>query len=245
MLLAYREGWHMHDELWAGVGLKLDHAVFHFVKMGRAIEPPELTAWSVTHLHQGATIGTGWQRAIYAHFDAFLSAFRSIPWVIEACFGADVHPNLEDWWKHDLDATERRRRLKFSREFGKTKAHKDFLKLLLIKARNTSVHQTGYAPVKVKISGIFGVVHTGSPVERVPDAETRGILPGDTPSPNWVPRQPHMPVQPREDDFTIKGRPLFRECQGCLDSAGKLIGEARAISAWVHGSARLKLPHAR
>src|SRR5215468_3874175 len=171
----------MHENLWAGVSIKQRNAGFHLIQMGNALQRPR---WGA-HLQSNNTIiGTNWQETLYAHFDAFLSAIRSVPWVIEACFGADNHRNLKDWLNH-LTTDERKRRHRFSRELGTAKAHKAFLKLRLVKARNTSVHHTGYAPVVVKISGLWGVTYLGGPANRVPDAETRLPQPGDVVPADW------------------------------------------------------------
>ena len=73
------------SELWAGVDLKLQNAEFHLSQMQRhwSRRPePALEA-------SGAIIDTEWQRSFYAHFDAFLSAARSVAEVIRCCFGVD------------------------------------------------------------------------------------------------------------------------------------------------------------
>jgi hypothetical protein len=77
------------SELWAGVDLKLQNAEFHLSQMQRSLEPPPRTGWTVALEASGAIIDTQWQRSFYAHFDAFLSAARSVAEVIRCCFGAD------------------------------------------------------------------------------------------------------------------------------------------------------------
>jgi hypothetical protein len=79
----------MHDELWAGIALKLEYARFHLDRMWRSLEPPERTQMNVALEASGAIIDTGWQRSFYPYFDAFLTAARSVPEIINACFGAD------------------------------------------------------------------------------------------------------------------------------------------------------------
>ena len=61
----------MHEKLWAGIELKLQHAAFHLRKMEQSIEPAELTATNVAIMSTGAIIDTRWQQSFYAHFDAF------------------------------------------------------------------------------------------------------------------------------------------------------------------------------
>ena len=47
----------------------------------------------------GAIIDTGWQRSIYPHLDAFLSTTRSIPEIIQCCFGVDDgNREIRDWF---------------------------------------------------------------------------------------------------------------------------------------------------
>ncbi|MGH6636950.1 MAG: hypothetical protein ACRED0_12755, partial [Gammaproteobacteria bacterium] len=66
--------------------------------MDRSLQPPEQTTNNVVLEASGAIIDTGWQRSFYAHFDAFLSATRSVPWIIQCCFGADLANNvMRDW----------------------------------------------------------------------------------------------------------------------------------------------------
>jgi hypothetical protein len=52
----------MHDELWAGVDLKLENAFFHLNEMDRALQLPERTHYSVALQASGAIVGKDWQR---------------------------------------------------------------------------------------------------------------------------------------------------------------------------------------
>jgi hypothetical protein len=88
----------MHEILWTGVELKLQHAEFHLHWMGRSLEPRGRTATDVALEASGAIIGTGWQRSFYAHLDAFLSATRSVAEVIKCCFGVDSSPKMTTWF---------------------------------------------------------------------------------------------------------------------------------------------------
>src|SRR4030095_100045 len=91
----------MHEHLWAGVYLKLQHAEFHLQQMGRSLEPPERAATNVALQMAGAILDTGWQRSFYAHLDAFLSAARSIPEIVQCCFGVDEgHPDMKAWFRN-------------------------------------------------------------------------------------------------------------------------------------------------
>jgi hypothetical protein len=59
---------------------------------GRSIQSPEQTAINVALQASGAIIDTGWRRSFYAYLDAFLSTARSVPEIIQCCFGVDCGP---------------------------------------------------------------------------------------------------------------------------------------------------------
>ena len=225
----------MHEELWAGVELKLQHGEFHLQQMVRSLEPPERTATNVALEASGEIIDTGWQRSFYAHLDAFLSAARSVPEIIQCCFGVDLgHPTIKDWFDR-LPAAERDRRHKFREQFKND--YKGFRDLPLGTVRHISEHRSGVAPVKVTISGLFGVTYIGSPVNRVPISETRHI---DDPDLSWMARS--IPVQPSWDDFDIEGQPLFPECHDYVNAARALMEKARSVLRQVHGTNSLTSP---
>jgi len=224
----------MNDALWAGVELKAQYAEFHLDRMTRSLQPPERTGHNVAVQAAGAIIDTGWQQSFYAHFDAFLGAARSVPWIIEAGFGVDASHSVMRSWFAGLMATERNQRQSFSGQF---KQGRDiFDKLPLGTARDRSVHRTGFAPANVTIIGRFGVTYTGGPATRVPTAETGQI----SDEHSWLNKS--SAVQPMGTDFTIDGRPLVAECRAYLDAAHKLIADARIIAATVHGAASLTPP---
>jgi hypothetical protein len=225
----------MHEELWAGVELKLQNAEFHLQQMGRSLEPPEQTHWNVALQASGAIIDTGWQRSFYAYFDAFLSAARSVPEIIQCCFGVDLgHPTMKTWFK-SLPVSEQTRRKGFRRQFKID--YDNFRALPLGTARHISEHRTGFAPVKVTISGMFGVTYIGSPVDRLPLSETPQI---NDPDLGWMAKP--IPLQPRWDDFYVDGQPLFPACRDYLDRARALIDKARSISQQIHGTKSLTSP---
>jgi hypothetical protein len=76
-----------HRVLWTGIDLKQDHANFHLERMGAAPRAPERTGHEFFKTRRGEE--HEWQRPFYAHLDAFLSAARSIPELIQCCFGHD------------------------------------------------------------------------------------------------------------------------------------------------------------
>ena len=216
----------MHEELWAGVDLKLDHASFHLDQMARCLERKRDTMTVVLE-SAGAIVGE-WQRPLFAHLDAFLSAARSAPEIIKCCFGRDRHPKMDDWWDH-LPAEQQRRREDFWRQF---KARYDaFGQLPLSQARHISEHRTGYpTAATATINGLFGVTHVGSPVKRVPLTEIRTDVPEEL---AWLPKPQR--VWPIWIDFTIDGQNLFDACRDYLQAAQGLAAVARGIAQQVHG----------
>jgi hypothetical protein len=224
----------MHEDLWAGVQLKLEYASFHFDQMGRSIQPPERTRRNVALEGSGAILDTGWQRSFYASFDAFLSAARSVPEILQCCFGHDPNYRMKAWFDA-LPPDERRRRKEFNARFAPDL--NAFRALDLGTARHVSEHRRGFAQVDVAISDFFGVVHVGGSMTPVPSATSRQI---DDPSLAFLARP--MPLRPGWQDFTINGKPLFAECHEYLQKAQALINEARKIVEQVHGANILTHP---
>jgi hypothetical protein len=108
----------MHDELWAGVGSKLQNAEFHLQRMEQSLLPPERTGYNVALQAAGAIIDTGWHRAFYAHLDAFLSGARSVPEMVRCCFGEDDRaPTRMKNWFNGLGPAEQNRRRQFTAQF--------------------------------------------------------------------------------------------------------------------------------
>jgi hypothetical protein len=228
----------MNEALWAGVELKVQYAEFHLQQMIRSLQPPERTPVNVPQQTAGAIIDTGWQRSFYAHFDAFLSTARSVPEIIQCCFGEDranrANPVMREWW-NKLPAEERERRKEFRKQF--TSDYDSFRALRLSTARHISEHRIGYASVTVTISGLFGVIYDGGPVRRVPLSETRDIA-----DPQLAVLAKPVPLQPQWDDFTIDGQKLFPACQDYLARAQALVVEARRHVLQVHGTDTLTPP---
>ena len=154
------------ETLWAGPDLKSVYAFFHFSKMQRALEPERDGNYAAQEA-MGTIVDSGWQRSFGPYFDAFLSAARSIPDIIECCFGTDKQMS---WWIKTLPPDEQHRRNRFSKEFSDTR--QAFALLPLSNARRTSVHRRGYAPYEFKIAGRFGLTYAGSPTKSVPLSET-------------------------------------------------------------------------
>ena len=214
--------------------MKIEYSAFHLDRMGQSIQPPERNHHNVALEASGVIIDTGWQRSIYAYFDAFLSAARSVPEILQCCFGHDPNNRMKAWFE-DLTADERRRRDEFSDRFAP--ALKAFRALDLGTARHVSQHRRGFAQVDVTISDFFGVTHVGGSNTPVPSATSRQI---DDPNLAFLARP--MALLPGWQDFTINGKPLFAECVGYRKNAQVLIDEARKIVDEVHGTENLTQP---
>jgi hypothetical protein len=216
-------------QLFAGAELKLEYALFHFVKMGKAIEPDFANA-----AYRGWVVDPAWSRTFSPHLDAFLSSARSVPETIQCCFGHDPHGELKPWFD-GLSSDEQLRRKGFRTEFRAH--HAAFAALPLSHARNVSLHRAGYPQYTVQIVGAWGTTYLGSAVSPIPPSEIRQV---DDPAlqPLIKPRS----LEPRWSDFSIDGRLLFAECQDYLQEAQKLLQTARTIVQRVHGTASVTPP---
>jgi hypothetical protein len=232
----------MHDHLWAGVGRKLEEAHSILADMPKSLQPPERTHMTVVLESAGAILGSDWQSSFYSLVGTFLAKVRSAPSIIEACFGADrVSQQMKDWWDR-LPPDEQRRRQAFSAQF---RADREvFRNHYLTTERDVTEHRLGFPNIEGKVGGPFGQVHTATPINRIPDAESRPLEPdiGNDQALQWAATLPPRPVQPRWDQFTINGKPLFPECQDYLTLAQQLVEKARAISQSVHGANHLTTP---
>jgi hypothetical protein len=223
-----------HDDLWAGIGLKIENASFHLEGMGKALQPPERTSYTAIFESHGMIVGGNWHRAFYAHLDAFLSAARSVPELIRCCFGEDDGNREMKTWFKGLDQVERDRRKKFTAAFDAD--YRAFRALPLGTARHISEHRTGVPPVTATVSGRFGITYRGDPIKQIPTSETRK-LPAEY---AWMEKS--IPVRPMWTDFDIDGKPLFETCRDYLNSAQGLIDRARALAQEVHGDSELTSP---
>src|SRR6202049_4683346 len=147
----------MHDELWAGVSFKLESAFFHFQRMETSINPPALSGTYAAIEAARGIVDRGWQRSLYPHLDALLSATRSVPWIIKCCFGKDTANSVMKAWFKVLPLAEQDCRTEFQKQFQSY--HDAFSNLPLSGARDVSVHRTGLPKVEAKITGMFGVIY--------------------------------------------------------------------------------------
>src|SRR5258705_4798424 len=113
----------MSDALWAGPDLKLEYATFYFFEMVRVLDRLDLSDHEVTMSMITGNVRPNQQRDVFAHFDALISAARSIPEIIECCFGKDRGIGIgkvaamDKWWQA-LPTDEQQRRERFSKELA-------------------------------------------------------------------------------------------------------------------------------
>jgi hypothetical protein len=235
----------VHEKLWAGVAWKLSSAEFFLGQMQRALDQPR-GAHAARAEAAGVALSVEWQKPFYANLDAFLAMARSVPDVINWCFGVDRAMREPTWlkpWYHSLSLSEKTRRQDFSNHF---RQHFDaFRNLSLTSARNITLHRAGYAPVEAHITGIFGISYIGGPVERVPGTESRPAAPGEDltdPAVQWAATLTPLPLRPVWGDFEINGKPLYSECQTYLQDARSVVESARRICDQVHGANTVTAP---
>jgi hypothetical protein len=202
----------MH-KLWSGIDAKLSYAQFHFDKTFEAVVRPRLDAHMAAIEASGAIVAHDWQRPFFAHFDAFLSATKSVPEIIKACFGEDQGSKEMRLWFEQLPGDEQARRRRFSAEFAS--ALSGFRNMTLSKARNISDHRKGVAPVVGEIVGMFGT-YAVTATESAPATEIREVEPEF----GWLvkPRQ----IQPAWSDFYIGTEPLFRRFKSLFGGSPQL-----------------------
>jgi hypothetical protein len=100
--------------------------------------------------------GADRRRSFYAEFDAFLAMARSVPELIQACFGMEETPSqhVRDWFD-GLDSGEKLRRARFTTQFEPI--YRAFWNLPLSNRRTSISHRAGGGGVQVLIVDRFGV----------------------------------------------------------------------------------------
>lgn len=248
----------MHEELWAAVESKLESAQILLRDAGRDLpgaDPATAHMRAVVASVGAICIDPNWEKNFYAHLDSFLALARSIPDVIQTCFGADPwrRRDIKKWFD-SLDPAEQKRREDFQSLFS---PHYDrFSKLKLSRARVSTLHWGGAAPVEVKMRGQWGDVYVGGPLKRLPSSEiahspgSDHIVAGDDAGLQWAASQPPVALEPKPGDFSLvtqsgkrrRRKPLFAECSAYLVRAERLIRNAKQISRRVHGTQKLAMP---
>ena len=236
----------MHDELWAGVDFKLDESQFFLEQMSKVIVPAR---FDNLQRHPAYAIEmTRWQPDFYYYLDAFVGAARSVPDVIQKCFGWDERSRGS--WVQPLERPEIERRKRFQDEF--TSIYAAFHGETLSRVRTGVFHWLGVPPVQTKARLVLGQEYIGGPLELIPSAACREFPPEvaeNLPASTFR----TLPVEPSWQDFTLeipqpnapnRSIPLFEECKRYKETAKDLVSKAKVISERVHGAEPLTQPPA-
>jgi len=230
----------MHEELWKGTEFKLDEARFFLERMGAVLVPDQ-----TRHPAYGPSM-TRWQPDFYYYFDAFLGATRSVPDVIQKCFGWDPHSTTK--WPILPDDDETSRRTEFQNGF--TDLYRAFAAQSLSRARVGTFHWRGVPPVQTKAKSLFGQEFTGKPGQFIPSTTTKQFPTGTDPDflvlfskpsavePSWKDFTLEIPL----DDGTTISIPLFEASRDYLESCQKLVNDAKDLCERLHGESKLTLP---
>jgi Protein of unknown function (DUF2934) len=230
----------VYEELWAGVGRRISNARSSLAEMVHSLQnDPRAEARAIA---AGVPVGmpTGWEESFYAALDAFVTTARSVPEVINCCFGHDRSAQMRDWFSGRPPA-EKARRQTFSTNFRDD--FEGFRTLDLSNERDVTVHRRGYPDVVITITGRWGE-YTGTPISRLPMVESEPPIVRDTDALKWAATQPPNPIRVTPNDFTIRGKPLFDECRLYFEAAENLVVKGRAIAAAVHGTDPITPPPA-
>jgi hypothetical protein len=187
----------MHEELWQGIDFKLAEAHFFLDRMGKTLLPPQHSdrRW---HQSYGPAVAQ-WQPDFYFYLDAFIGATRSVPDVIQKCFGWDWRSKGE--WPQPPDSDEVGRRDKFQAEF--TGPYLEFHRQPLSRVRVGTFHWMGMPSVKARARVFCGQEYTGRPGQLVPSTAPRQFPPGTDPAFLALFSKP-MAVEPYWEDFTLE-----------------------------------------
>ncbi len=80
----------MYEELWIGVEFKLAEARFFLDQMSEVLVPPQFNDPNWRHPAHGPSV-VHWDPDFYFYLDAFIGATRSVPDVVQKCFGVDPY----------------------------------------------------------------------------------------------------------------------------------------------------------
>jgi hypothetical protein len=235
----------VYEHLWQGVDHKIAEAHDAWGEMWRSLHPPEHVSRNIArNLAAGNLIDIGWQDKLYGNVDTFLAKTRSVPWIIEACFGQDLGSlEMRNWWA-TLAADEQRRRASFSRRFRNEPKWRAFRDHDLTNERNVSGHRRGFADVEGRVVGPSGQVHIARRDKRIPVAEGLPLQPGinDDSGLMWAATLPPRPIEPKPEQFFIGGKPLFDECRAYLQLAQDIRVIAQAICDAEHQGQHVSTP---
>jgi hypothetical protein len=237
----------VHEHLWLGVDGRIREAERSYREMGISISPPDHTWENAALIAAGVDVNRPWQDTFYQHVSTFLAKVRSVPSIIEACFGTDRGSRAMRVWLDGLPPDERNRRETFSRQLWGEDVWRAFRDHDLTNERNVSEHRLGFPNVEATVVGPFGTEYVARPDRPIPTAELRPLEPdiNDDPGKMWAATLPPRPIDPpRWDQWTICGKPLFRECEAYLHLARDVRGRAQVICDAVHGGEHVSAPPA-
>jgi hypothetical protein len=149
----------VHERLWLGVDRRIREAQHSSDEMWRALQPPERT-WNVAPAAD-VNLDTCWQDTFYGCVATFLAKVRSVPWLIESCFGADRANWEMRVWLDGLPTDEQDRREDFSRQFRNEPDWKALRDHDLTSERNVAEHRLGFPNIEATVIGPFGTKHIG------------------------------------------------------------------------------------
>jgi hypothetical protein len=219
-------------DCWTNIEEKLESAGRHLTQANREINPewgPQYVAIQCT----GAKVSDPrWRAKLSSDISAFVTDCRSIPDIIESCFGVDSNK-----WVKTLAPDEQRRRRKFQKSFK----YESFKRLRLSRARVDTVHRQSFVEIWVKVGQGY------SPLQELADAEIKPFLFGPDPASQWADSLPPRPARYLLKDFlfkTVGGRykPLFPECESYLRRTREMVTKARKLGERVHIGHKLTKP---
>jgi hypothetical protein len=137
-------------DLWAGVERKISNARFFLGEMGQSLQHDHRAEARAIAAGLSVYMPMRWEESFYARLDAFLVMARSVPEVINCCFGENRSPQMRNWLSA-LSPDEKARRQTFSSNFRSD--FDSFRALDLSNARDITVHRQGYPDVAITITG--------------------------------------------------------------------------------------------
>jgi hypothetical protein len=227
-------------DFWTDIELKLESAEIQLREASRDIRPELPPQYAAAMQYTGVVVSDGtdprWRAKLSSHVSAFLADCRSIPDIIQSCFGKDPRAKR---WLSKLPPGETQRRHQFQGSFGPQ--YERFRKLPLSRARVDTLHRQGFANIWVKV----GKSHI--PLQKLDDTEIKHFRFGPDPASQWADSLPPRPARYLPTHFffkTVGGRykPLFPLCQSYLLRAQELVREARKLYETVHKGHDLTKP---
>jgi hypothetical protein len=233
----------MPQDFWMPIYAKLESAAGHLEQASRAISPESLPPHYVAIQSMGAIVSNpNWQRQLHSALSAFLVDCRSVPDIIQSCFGA--YRNQK--WVSMRPLDEAQRRVEFQDRFKPLYIR--FTKLPLSYARVDTVHNQGFPEFWVRTSGrrYSLLLHRLTDTERAYTADPSLPLRSSISS-QWAATMPPQSFRYLPGHFFFKTaggnyKPLFPECNSYLGKTQELVAKARKLYETVHNGRSLTKP---